>query len=123
MRSSAVLAALLGLVALSCGGPKLREPATVEPKTMNELCEIREGVSLTMEQAVCVARAAGLDVGEDRYSIRRGLSQKGLATWVVDEICDDANPKCIGIVVRQSDGEILDTRYLYVVREYGSAMR
>ena len=34
-----------------------------------------------------------------------------------DSLCNDA--RCIGITIRRSDGAILDTRYLYVIRGYG----
>ena len=120
MRAMLVLAILAGLIAGSCaGGPKLREPASIKPKAMRESCGLVEGTPLTEEQAICVARVSGLNVSEGAYSMRSAKTSALEATWIIDENCGDVNPECIGIVVRQSDGAILDTRYLCVVKEYG----
>jgi hypothetical protein len=122
MRFRAVLAILIGCLALSCAGPKLRESAKVKPKAIHNSCGAVEGQALTEEQALCVARLSGLSLDEGRYSIRRGLSQQGAETWVIEELCDRDNPECIGVVVRCSDGKILGTRYLYMIKEYGTAI-
>ena len=122
MRTTMALAVLAGLLAASCGGPKLREPETIKPKRMRESCGLVEGTPLTEEQALCVARTVGLNVDEGAFSLRSARTSALEATWVIDEICGDANPECIGIVVRQSDGAILETRYLYVVKEYGQKL-
>jgi hypothetical protein len=122
MRFRALLLILVGCLALSCAGPKLRSAAKVKPKAIRDSCGAVEGEALDEEQALCVARLSGLDVSEGRYSIRAGLSQEGAETWVVEEVCDRDNPECIGVVVRRSDGKILDTRYLYVIGGYGKTV-
>ena len=120
MRAMSVLAILVGLLAGACaGGPKLREPETIKPKRMRQSCGLVEGTPLSEEQALCVARTSGLNVSEGAYTMRSASTSALEATWIIEEECGDKNPECIGIVVRQSDGAILDTRYLYVIRDYG----
>ena len=123
MRTTAILTILLALVLAACGGPKLRKPAKVKPKQMHRNCDVVESSPISAEQAICIARLAGIHVDDDTHSIRAGKAPSGLATWIIDETCGAANPECIGIVVSQADGMILDTRYLYVIKADDSAQR
>ena len=122
MQFRAILALLIGCLALGCAGPKLRQAAKVKPEAIRSSCAAVEGQALSEEQALCVARLCGLNLDQGRYTVRRGLSQQGAATWVIEEVCDRDNLECIGVVVRQSDGKVLDTRYLYLIKEYGKAI-
>ena len=116
MRMKTVLVVLLALLLAACAGPKLRESAKVKPKKMHRECGIQENVPVTAEQAVCIAGLAGINVNDDAYGMREARAPSGAATWIIDETCGSANPKCIGIVVSQVDGAILDTRYLYAIK-------
>ena len=121
MRKTVALAMLLALPAIGCAGPKLRTAADVKPKRARELCELREGRAVTRGQALCIAQLAGLSLVDGRFTIREARSLSDESTWVIDETCSPQNPRCIGITVRRSDGAILDTRYLYVIKGYGLA--
>lgn len=109
----------LALLAVSCGGGTLREPARVKPAALREACAIGPG-GVTREQALCVAHRAGLRVDDGAVAVREEHTSGGPGSWVVDESCEAHPADCIGIVVSRADGSILDTRYLYVVKEYGS---
>lgn len=122
MRTKAIVAVLLALLFSACG-PKLREPAKVKPKRMTGDCGVARGVAVTQDQAVCIAGLAGLRVSEGEYDIRAATSSSRAPTWIIDEHCGDQNPHCIGIVISQTTGTILDTRYLYPVRERADASR
>jgi len=122
-RTTAGLAILLALAPTGCAGPKLRTAEDVRPKRVRELCGLRETQSVNDSQALCIAQLAGLSLVEGQYTIREARSPSGESTWIIDETCSPQNPECIGIVVRRSDGAILDTRYLYVVRGYGRTSR
>jgi hypothetical protein len=111
-----LLVALLVALLAACG-PGLREPATVKPRQIAGQCGVREGAAVDEAQALCIAGLAGLRVGEGECTIRAATSSSRAPTWVIDEVCGAANPRCIGIVVSQTTGTILDTRYLYAVRE------
>lgn len=119
MKRTIALALLLAWIAAGCAGPKLRTASDFKPKRARALCELREGRELTEEQALCIGRLAGLRLEAGEYTIREARSLSGESTWVIDEECSPHNPKCIGITVRSSDGMVLDTRYLYVIRGYG----
>lgn len=119
MRKMVALAMLAALPAIGCAGPKLRSAADVKPKRVLELCELRAGEAATESQALCIAQLAGLNLVDGQFTIREARSLSDEPTWIIDEICGPRNPECIGITVRRSDGAILDTRYLYVIRGYG----
>ena len=123
MRKTIVLAILLALPVIGCAGPKLRTAADVKPKQIRELCGLRETQTVNDSQALCIAQLAGLRLIEGQYTIRAARSLSDESTWIIDETCSPQNPRCIGITVRRSDGRILDTRYLYVIRGYGRASR
>ena len=119
MRKTIALAILLALPVIGCAGPKVRTAADVKPKQVGELCGLRETQTVNESQALCIAQLAGLSLIEDQYTIREARSLSNESTWIIDETCSPQNPRCIGITVRQSDGRILDTRYLYVIKGYG----
>ena len=119
MWKTVALTMLLALPAIGCAGPKLRTAADVKPKRALSECELLEGQEVTEAQALCIARLAGLNLVAGEFTVREARSLSGESTWVIDEECSSQNPKCIGITVRSSDGVILDTRYLYVIRGYG----
>ena len=123
MWKTVALATLFALPAIGCAGPKLRTAADVKPKRVRSQCELHEGQEVTEGQALCIARLAGLRAAAGEFTIREARSLSGESTWVIDEECGPHNPQCIGITVRRSDGVILDTRYLYVIRGYGLTSR
>ena len=119
MWKTVALAMLFTLPAIGCKGPKPRSAADIKPKRVVSQCELLEGQQVTEEQALCIARLAGLSLVAREFTIREARALSGESTWVIDEECSPHNPECIGITVRRSDGAILDTRYLYVIRRYG----
>ena len=116
-RSVVIAAGILGL--LACGGPQLRSPNKIKPSEVREECHGAEGGQISEEQAVCIARLAGLNVADEMHTIRSARAVNGEAVWVVEERCNDQNPRCIAISIRERDGEIVNTRYLYVALRHG----
>jgi hypothetical protein len=112
-RTAVVIAAML-LLLPACGGPKLRESRVVSPEDLNGICGLTPTSEVTRSDAICIAGLAGLNLDPTALTVRASGELGGGPTWIVEEICDDRNPRCIGVAIRRSDGTIADTRYLYV---------
>ena len=106
------IAILLGLPA--CGGPQLRTARTVSPEDIQRVCAVAPGAEITRGDAICIATLAGLNLDASALTVTQSGELGGGPTWVVEEICDERNPRCIGVSIRRSDGTIADTRYLYL---------
>jgi hypothetical protein len=112
----------LGLSLACCGGPALRRPETVSPATLRERCWITtDGVS--REQAICVARQVGLRDSDAPFHVREATTAVGVKVWVVDEDCETGPADCIGIEIDRRNGTVLETRYLYAVKDYPQKLR
>jgi len=109
----AVMVAAALLLAPACG-PKLREARIVSPEDIHYKCGLVSGAAVTRGDAICIAGLAGLNLDPDALVVRKSGELGGGPTWIVEEICDERNPRCIGVAIRHSDGTIADTRYLYV---------
>jgi hypothetical protein len=115
-----IWALALGLAC--CAAPTLRQAATVSPATLRERCWITdEGVS--REQAVCVARQAGLRGDDEALHVREARTAAGVEIWIVDEDCETGPADCIGVKIDRDNGRILETRYLYAVKGYSRKLR
>ena len=114
VRRVAIVACTLSL---ACAGPKLREPKKLKPKKVSANCHVEEGNNVSRDQALCIARLAGLNVAEGQFTIREARSLQREAVWIVEELCGELNPRCIGIAIRQADGTLANTRYLYVFED------
>ena len=109
----ALIVAVALPLATACG-PKLRKARTVSPADVHYICGLVPGADVTRGDAICIAGLAGLNLDPDALVVSQSGELGGGPTWIVEEICDERNPRCIGVAIRRSDGTIADTRYLYV---------
>lgn len=110
---------LLVCAALGCSGPRLRQARTYGPRQAERACGAIAESGVARDQALCLARLAGLRlapepsdvVGRATYRIRATQTLNGTAVWSIEEACD-VHPDCLGVYIDRGDGAVVKTRYL-----------
>jgi hypothetical protein len=116
--ATAHLAAALVIAAASfagCAKPELREIPELAPARLRSMCGV-DAPPVTGEQARCIAGAVGLDTAEEACAVEPGQDLVRQPIWIVRESCAVV-PRCVEVWVRQSDGAIVNRRYLYVFEQ------
>lgn len=103
---------MLALAPAGCAGPRLREIEVAEAAKLRSWCAVTDP-PVSREQARCIAGAAGIARDEAAYTVEEGADLQREPIWVVRERCE-VIPRCVEIWIRQSDGAIVNTRWLYV---------
>ncbi len=110
----AVGVAAMLLLLPACSRAKLRQSLAVSPEDLQRICGLAPSSEVTRRDAICIAGLAGLNPDPSALTVHASGELGGGSTWIVEEICDQRNPRCIGVAIRRSGGSIADTRYLYV---------
>ena len=100
----ALVLVLLAASAVGCMGPKLQ--LVPNAPNIQAQCGCKQGVELTGEQALCIAKLAGLEKGIDRWGLRSEGDYWQVYNFLQNKVGE--NQKGRYMRIKKKDGQIIE---------------